>query len=231
MSILDSYIIKINLADEEIGSISYSYDRTNVKIRWLGVAENYQGKKFGFSLYILMLLHLYHLKIIPESIFLDDCSDWAMTKGSPYYKWGFRILNSNSSPEEMKIVFAKGASYLNSKKAHRYNNGATPDVNIYYDVDDLFKEMDYKLDLVNLAKYRVTVTIGSDTPMEFDYNTVYQTLTTKCAKRQRTSGGASLKPTDKRVQTKWGTRIVYVGKNKKKYVKHNKKIIPLSKLS
>lgn len=227
---VESYCISLDLPNKTtVGSITFYYDGNNVRISWLGVHETYQNQGLGRSLYVLMLLYLIKYKIHPNNIYLDDCSDWGMTKQSPYYKWGFRIIDGMSHPEEMKIVFAKNASYLNMKKAHVYSNGALPDLKIYNNIEELFADQKYELNLDNLSKYNIKINdryTGNEYAF-IDYKDVYERLVSGCTKKS----GGSIKPTNERIVTKWGTRIVYVGKNKKEYIKHNKTIIPLSKLS
>lgn len=213
-----------DISDAEVGHIQFVYQRKteDVKIMWMKVTT--PGKGLGLRLFVLMLLFLKSQQIHPTSITLDDCSDKALTTNSPYYRWGCRILDDGSR-EEMKVEFSKYKSFIDMQKVHRYNGTSYPNVALFNDIKDFIIKQNYGLDW-NKFPYKVHVKSITDTPREeidvdFDYKKVYNSLFAY--------GGMMLKATVERVQTKYGVRVVYLGSKNRKYIKHNKQLIPLSK--
>ena len=220
-----TWTITLKMSDEEVGHIEFIYQRDieDVKIMWMNVTK--PGKGLGLRLFVLMLLFLVDKKIHPASITLDDCSDKTLTTNSPYFRWGCRILDDRSR-EEMKVAFSRYKSFIDMKKVHKYNGTSYPNVALYNDIQDFIRKQ--RFDHLDWDDFRYTVHVRSiaDNPrdvidVDFDYMKVYKSLFP--------NGGRMLKATIERVQTKYGARIVYLDAKKRKYIKHNKQLIPLSK--
>ena len=127
-------ITVINEKDEEIGEIKWFVPEYNdngikqIKILWVGVSREYQGKGLASLLIFKMLSSIkYRGKL---EITLDDCSEKSLSKDCLYYKLGFRHASEFSGPD--MSVFIK---YDPGEPGYTYYGDTTPEpVNIFKSV-------------------------------------------------------------------------------------------------
>ena len=127
---------KENITSELIGFITFYIDNNlNLKILFLNIYEQFQGKGFGKLIMIYLfnfIIRYYSNYFLIKSISLDDCSDLACTRQSIYYKLGFRILSSNNQ-EIMKVNFLKP---FKSKSYHfSYDDKISPPIHFKSFID------------------------------------------------------------------------------------------------
>ena len=144
------FYIKINNFDEnseQIGMIEYYYekDEKDINLSSITVEEKYRQKSYATFLIYLMLMKLSNDKLDVESISLDDCSDFQLSKRNIYYKLGFRIIDK-SDAANMKLLFSMNPHIKRAlKQAYNTNkyiyspSDAKDDIEIYSNVEDYLK--------------------------------------------------------------------------------------------
>jgi hypothetical protein len=139
----ENYIIKLNKYNgNEIGYISFNINKKSIYIQSLYITDiNEKNKGYGSLLLLLMLKYV--IKNINDSyyikkIYLDDCSDLALTKKSIYYKFGFRITNKQSC-EIMQVNFLKPypSKYL-INKYYIYHRNKKPSIKHFNSIIDFY---------------------------------------------------------------------------------------------
>ena len=117
----------------EIGTIQYSdietktnyetdelTDILSVKIIWVDVNEDYQGKGIG-NLLIICMISLIKYNNKKLEITLDDCSPRSGYKNCIYFKLGFRHLSKTTG--DMYICI----NHKPDDEGYTYNNEITPE--------------------------------------------------------------------------------------------------------
>jgi hypothetical protein len=100
-------IYKIELYEETnfLGYIQFYHHKNKISILSIKVFE--QRKKYG-SLLLLIIINYINNYITNsyfiKEIFLDDCSDLALTKQTIYFKFAYRIMDK-TNPEKMSLKF------------------------------------------------------------------------------------------------------------------------------
>jgi len=100
-------IYKIELYQETnlLGYIQIFHHKNKISISSIKVFE--QRKKYG-SLLLLIIINFINNYITNsyfiKEIFLDDCSDLALTKQTIYFKFAYRIMDK-TNPEKMSLKF------------------------------------------------------------------------------------------------------------------------------
>jgi hypothetical protein len=150
MFLLHSITIKRKQLDtsyKDFGSIDYICNGKTATILMLNINDiTERGKGYGYGLIILCLyniIKLYSDAYYLTKIQLDDCSDYAMTTKSIYYKLGFRVFN-RANNEVMKIIFLRPrlSKYMKNKLHIYRREGHTKAEEVYYKtIFDLYKNI------------------------------------------------------------------------------------------
>lgn len=179
-----------------IGTIEYYYedDEQNINLSNIFIEEEYRNKSYGTFLIYLMLKSICTKVLVVKSISLDDCSDYALTIKSIYYKLGFRIPDA-STPEQMKIFFTsdikeqESISKLYHSKKRKYSD-IPDDIYIYKNVKEYcqkhYKDFRFDIDIIIEEGYITDATYDIKYTSILKANNVFKI----CKKQTLCQGGS-----------------------------------------